>query len=68
MLVKRHTSLYVLCTFMYFSPPGTPSIHLPHKGGIMGDLQAVHYNCMLLWGNTKKEKRKKGGKKRTGTV
>lgn len=54
MPVKRYMSLYVLCTFMYFSPPGTPSIHLPHKGGIMGDLQAVHYNCMLLWGNTKK--------------
>lgn len=25
----------------------------------MGDLQAVLYNCALLWGNTKEEKRKK---------
>lgn len=53
---------YGLSFHVYFSPPGTPSIHLLHKGGIMGDLQAVLYNCLFTLG--KHKKKKKRGKRR----
>lgn len=48
---------YGLSFHVYFSPPGTPSIHLLHKGGIMGDLQAVLYNCLFTLGKHKKKKK-----------
>lgn len=43
--------------YIYFSCAGTPSIPLPHEGGIKSDLQAVQHNCMLLWRHKKKKMR-----------